>query len=162
MLKFSRAQRPDALPVLRLYQLCSRQEQCTWNACYPGIEDVKKDLSDGGLYVLRSQGRIVACGSLILPEEGLETGDAFTPAQKPCALARLGVLPDMQRQGFGKAMLCGILNAARAQGYDAARLLVGSGNIPALRLYENAGFIAVGETDAYGMHWLQMERLLQS
>ena len=30
----------------------------------------------------------------------------------------------------------------------------------AIHLYEETGFIAVGETDAYDEHWLQMERLL--
>lgn len=33
-------------------------------------------------------------------------------------------------------------------------------NAPAIHLYEETGFIAVGETDAYDEHWLQMERLL--
>ena len=92
--------------------------------------------------------------------KGAETGDVFTPASKPCALARLGVLPDCQGRGYGKAMLCSMLHVARAQGYDAVRLLVGADNAPAIHLYEETGFIAVGETDAYDEHWLQMERLL--
>ena len=58
------------------------------------------------------------------------------------------------------AMLCSMLHVARAQGYDAVRLLVGADNAPAIHLYEETGFIAVGETDAYDEHWLQMERLL--
>ena len=117
-------------------------------------------MSQADADVLRDAHRIVACASLILPEEGAETGDVFTPASKPCALARLGVLPDCQGRGYGKAMLCSMLHVARAQGYDAVRLLVGADNAPAIHLYEETGFIAVGETDAYDEHWLQMERLL--
>lgn len=160
MMKLARAQRQDALSLLRLYRLCARQPQSTWNAYYPSPAEVREDLDFGGLYVLRDGGKIVACASLILPEEGAETGDAFTPSAKPCALARLGVLPECQRHGYGKAMLCSMLHVARAQGYDAVRLLVGADNAPAIHLYEETGFIAVGETDAYDAHWLQMERLL--
>lgn len=160
MMKFARAQRQDALPLLRLYRLCANQPQSTWNEYYPSPVEVREDLDFGGLYVLRDAHRIVACASLILPDEVAETGDVFTPASKPCALARLGVLPDCQGRGYGKAMLCSMLHVARAQGYDAVRLLVGADNTPAIHLYEETGFIAVGETDAYDEHWLQMERLL--
>ena len=44
--------------------------------------------------------------------------------------------------------------------FGTLRLLVGADNAPAIHLYEETGFIAVGETDAYDEHWLQMERLL--
>lgn len=159
-MKLERAQQRDSLPVLRLYQLCSRQSTCAWTAGYPGMAEVQADLARGNLYILREGNQIVACCSLILPEEGAETGPAFTPARRPCAMARLGVLPACQGRGYGKAMLCSLMRIARAQGYDAARLLVSPQNAPALHLYEAAGFIAVGETDAYGMHWLQMELLL--
>lgn len=57
-------------------------------------------------------------------------------------------------------MLCSLLRIARAQGYDAMRLLVSPDNTPAVHLYEAVGFIAVGETDVYGQHWLQMELTL--
>ncbi len=134
MMKFARAQRQDALPLLRLYRLCANQPQSTWNEYYPSPVEVREDLDFGGLYVLRDAHRIVACASLILPEEGAETGDVFTPASKPCALARLGVLPDCQGRGYGKAMLCSMLHVARAQGYDAVRLLVGADNAPAIHL----------------------------
>ena len=116
MMKFARAQRQDALPLLRLYRLCANQPQSTWNEYYPSPVEVREDLDFGGLYVLRDAHRIVACASLILPDEGAETGDVFTPASKPCALARLGVLPDCQGRGYGKAMLCSMLHVAPRAG----------------------------------------------
>lgn len=92
-MKLERAHQRDALPVLRLYQLCSRQLHCAWTADYPAIADVQADLAQNNLYILRDGKQVAACCSLILPEEGAETGPAFTPAQRPCAIARLGVLP---------------------------------------------------------------------
>lgn len=82
MMKLARAQRQDALPLLRLYRLCANQPQSTWNEYYPSPVEVREDLDFGGLYVLRDAHRIVACASLILPEEGAETGDVFTPGQQ--------------------------------------------------------------------------------
>ena len=73
MMKLARAQRQDALPLLRLYRLCANQPQSTWNEYYPSPVEVREDLDFGGLYVLRDAHRIVACASLILPEEGAET-----------------------------------------------------------------------------------------
>ena len=53
MMKFARAQRQDALPLLRLYRLCANQPQSTWNEYYPSPVEVREDLDFGGLYVLR-------------------------------------------------------------------------------------------------------------
>ena len=65
MMKLARAQRQDALPLLRLYRLCANQPQSTWNEYYPSPVEVREDLDFGGLYVLRDAHRIVACASLI-------------------------------------------------------------------------------------------------
>ena len=44
MMKFARAQRQDALPLLRLYRLCANQPQSTWNEYYPSPVEVREDL----------------------------------------------------------------------------------------------------------------------
>ena len=57
MMKFARAQRQDALPLLRLYRLCANPPQSTWNEFYPSPVEVEEDLDFGGLYVLRDAHR---------------------------------------------------------------------------------------------------------
>jgi GNAT superfamily N-acetyltransferase len=56
-------------------------------------------------------------------------------------LATMGVVPEGRRQGAGRALLCRIIDAARARGARTLLLEVLARNAPARHLYEAQGFV---------------------
>lgn len=154
-----KATRADADALKRLYRACAKGQFCAWDEDYPNDDTIREDLRFGGLFVLKSKGRIVACGSVI-PPENEETGPMWTPCQSPCALSRIGVAPSEQGKGLSKVLLKMLLIAARGMGYDSARLLVSPQNPPAMRLYRGEGFRLCGMRCAWRTIWLCMEKPL--
>lgn len=64
----------------------------------------------------------------------------------------IGVRPDQRRRGIGTRLLAETIVMAREQGHRALSLSVEEANVVARRLYERAGFVAVGrEGDALTM-----------
>ena len=61
----------------------------------------------------------------------------------------IGVRPDFQRQGVGRALLCAALDIASARGARLAVLEVRAGNTAARTMYERVGFKVVGERRNY-------------
>ena len=158
-MRFAQASPRDALEILALYRACAALPSCRWNAWYPNRDTLRADLRFGGLYTLRRRGRLIACASLILPEEE-ERGAGWRACRRPCALARIGTQPALQGRGYGRVLLQMLLLAARCRGYDGMRLLVSPQNPAALRLYAGAGFRACGTKTCWGHTWLCMERKL--
>jgi ribosomal protein S18 acetylase RimI-like enzyme len=58
----------------------------------------------------------------------------------------IGLLPQVRRQGLGRALMTWVLDQARAAGAARVELHVLVQNLPARRLYEALGFV-VAETD---------------
>ena len=65
-----------------------------------------------------------------------------------CELLLLGVLADHQRRGIGRQLLTDFLEHARSDGVARVHLEVRDGN-PAVEMYRNAGFSAVGRRRNY-------------
>jgi len=61
-------------------------------------------------------------------------------------LSLLAVRPDLQARGVGRALLVAAVEAAGAAGHPAVVLHALDDNLPALRLYEAAGFRPTGVT----------------
>jgi ribosomal protein S18 acetylase RimI-like enzyme len=61
-------------------------------------------------------------------------------------LSLLAVRPDLQARGVGRALLVAAVEAADAAGHPAVVLHALADNLPALRLYEAAGFRPTGVT----------------
>jgi ribosomal protein S18 acetylase RimI-like enzyme len=61
-------------------------------------------------------------------------------------LSLLAVRPDLQARGVGRALLVAAVEAADAAGHPAVVLHALADNLPALRLYEEAGFRPTGVT----------------
>ena len=61
-------------------------------------------------------------------------------------LSLLAVRPDVQARGVGRALLVAAVEAAAAAGHPAVVLHALDDNLPALRLYEAAGFRPTGVT----------------
>ena len=76
-------------------------------------------------------GRAVAYGGMFYaPEEG--------------QILNIGVDRNYRRRGYAKAILSALEADARAHGAKALFLEVRVSNLPAIRLYESAGFSTVG------------------
>ena len=68
-----------------------------------------------------------------------------------------GVRRDLHGQGMGEAFTRRLLEEAKAQGRETARLLVSRDNPAAARLYQKLGFRTCGETRMYQVDWLCQE-----
>jgi len=66
-----------------------------------------------------------------------------------CEILTLGVMPACRRRGVGRALLCAILDRARRQSIPSIVLEVAADNAAARRLYNTAGFVAVGRRPRY-------------
>ncbi len=64
-------------------------------------------------------------------------------------LLNLTVARQVQRCGWGRSLLRGVIAAARARGAGSLWLEVRASNTPALALYEQAGFVQTGLRRAY-------------
>ena len=64
-------------------------------------------------------------------------------------IVTVAVLPEIRREGFGRALVHGLLNVAIAHGMALATLEVRKSNIAARALYANYGFYEVGFRKAY-------------
>jgi ribosomal-protein-alanine N-acetyltransferase len=61
----------------------------------------------------------------------------------------IGVWPESRRRGVGGALLGAVLEAAARRGAVEAVLEVRASNLPAQRMYERFGFVAVGDRKSY-------------
>jgi ribosomal protein S18 acetylase RimI-like enzyme len=71
--------------------------------------------------------------------------------KNPCELARIGVIPTMQKQGVGTIILQNVINAMKKKGFDGIRMIVSKTNPAALALYDKNGFVMCGKTVMFGM-----------
>jgi mycothiol synthase len=63
-------------------------------------------------------------------------------ARRTGMIQNLGVVPECQGRGMGKALLAAALQGFRDAGLSMAQLEVSARNAPAVRLYQAAGFVA--------------------
>ena len=104
----------------------------------PWSRDAIKHMAENGApaYVLLEDGRTAAwAAALIAADEG--------------EIGRIAVDPAYRNRGLGSVLLSHVLGEGRRAGVKNWFLEVRRGNIPALRLYENAGFAPVGVRPAY-------------
>ena len=154
---FSPGAPADREEVMALYRACAVLPGCTWSQDYPAAENFDEDTGHGWLHCLREDGRIIAVVSVGDIGEHVNDGIPWSVAERPCELARIGVLPARGGQGIGAYLLGNAIAVARGKGFDAIRLLVSPGNAPALAMYRRVGFRTVGEADRYDHHWLCQE-----
>jgi len=154
--KLEEARQADADEVLALYKKIISIGNTTWNEYYPTMEDIEFDLNAHGLYVLRQDGRIIAAVSLV-EHDDLDDEPMDWTEGKSCALARLGVDPEMHRQGIGEWMARAAMQRAGELGYEWMRLLVAVDNGTAERIYLRIGFRKTGATEMYGHRYYAYE-----
>jgi ribosomal protein S18 acetylase RimI-like enzyme len=104
------------------------------------------DLDDiAGTYQTGRSALIVGdVDGLVVAMGGLREVDEET-----CEILRMRVHPAFQGRGFGRMILDGLETRARSFGYRRATLVTSAHQVPAVRLYANAGFRHVA-TEHFG------------
>jgi ribosomal protein S18 acetylase RimI-like enzyme len=143
---FQLAEYNDLPEIVSIYRSLIGTPGCTWDSDYPNDESAESDIENKALYVLRKGKKIIAVASA---GDFNELGQLSWDLQKPCELARIGVLPSYQKQGVGTIILQNVIKTAKGKGYDGIRMLVSKTNPAALALYNKNGFEKCGETFMY-------------
>jgi ribosomal protein S18 acetylase RimI-like enzyme len=146
--KFSLAGYDDVPEIASLYGSLIGTPGCTWSSEYPNEESAKSDVEKEALYILKMDHKIVAVASM---GDFNELSHLQWSMQKPCELARIGVVSAMQNQGVGTAILQNVIRIAKDKGFDGMRLLVSRTNPAAMALYEKNGFEKCGQAFMYGI-----------
>ena len=161
---------PEDLDALeRLYgEVCDHMaatvNYCGWKRdVYPARQDAEAGIREGGLFLAQEDGE--AAGSFILSPR---QEDAYKTVTWPSDLPERDVLtvytftvhPRYRGQGAGRAMLEHAARYASERGVRALRLDVYEKNLPAIRLYESAGFryagaVSLGLEDI-GLDWFRL------
>nr|WP_297283229.1 ribosomal protein S18-alanine N-acetyltransferase [uncultured Agathobaculum sp.] len=104
------------------------------NACFhaPWSEKMLREELDKGIFLVAERdGQAVGyVGCQTVLDEGYITNVA--------------VSPDCRRQGIARALIAELTDEARAQALAFVTLEVRTSNVPAIALYESAGFVRVG------------------
>lgn len=89
-------------------------------------------------------------GAWLVREDGRMSGYGITmQVLDECHLLNISVVPELQRQGHGSAVLAYLCDLARAQGARRMLLEVRAGNRSGLGLYRRHGFAEIGRRRAY-------------
>jgi ribosomal protein S18 acetylase RimI-like enzyme len=112
-----------------------------WSENYPGREDIEKDIQSGNLYVLTSEGDIVACVVLDQHQEPeYEQIPWEDSSGRFLVVHRLCVNPKYQGKGISRTLLAEIERFAKKEGYASIRLDTQMINEKAMYLYESCGY----------------------
>ena len=135
---------------------------------YPARQDAEAGIREGTLFLAEEGGR--AAGSFILSprQEDAYAGAKWQmelEARDVRTIYTFAVSPRQRGKGVGRAMLAYASRCAKEQGARALRLDVYEKNLPAIRLYESAGFRYVDTVslglEEIGLDWFRLyEKLL--
>lgn len=139
---FSLANNDEIPEIVSIYHSLVGTLGCTWDFDYPSRASAESDINNKSLYVLKKDDKIVAVASV---GEFNELEDLQWTPKRPYELARIGVMPAMQKQGIGSIILLNIIEMVKGKGFDGIRMLVSKTNPAALALYDKNGFERCGE-----------------
>lgn len=129
---------------------------------YPARQDAEEGIRDGILYLAEEDGE--AMGSFILShrQEDAYAGvkwQADLPERDVLTIYTFMVDPQKRGRGIGREMLHFAASQGLAQGAKAIRLDVYEKNLPAIKLYESAGFRYI-DTVSLGLEDIGLDRFL--
>jgi len=141
--RFSLACYDDISEIVNIYKSLVGTPGCTWEDDYPSKKTAELDIENNSLYILKNSEKIIAIASI---GDFGELGHLQWKPKKACELARIGVIPSLQKQGVGTMILQNVIDVARGKGFDGIRMIVSKTNPAALAMYEKNGFERCGET----------------
>lgn len=120
-------------------------------SAFGGSEEEERSMAEKSL---RSETR--AGYAAVLNDQLIGIGYADSEEKDPTVFG-LGILPEFQGKGYGKAFLSLIMHDLLSAGAQKMKIEVESTNIRALRLYENLGFHVVRAYEYYRMPVQQLQ-----
>jgi ribosomal protein S18 acetylase RimI-like enzyme len=148
--EFKLANYNDIPEIVNIYHSLIGTPGCTWDLDYPNQESAEYDIDNKWLYILKKNDKIIAVASAGKFDDWEHL--QWKP-KNPCELARIGVLPEMQKQGIGSIIVQNIITIMKERGFDGIRFIVSKTNYAALALYERNGFERCGETFVFDRDW---------
>ena len=117
-----------------------------WNEYYPTLDIIIRDLESDSMYVLK-EGNDIWGIIAINEDQSLEYNNISWVSNegKVLVVHRLAVQPNQQRTGIAKKLMDFAENYAKEKKFTSIRLDTYSGNPRALALYEQRGYIKVGQ-----------------
>ena len=129
-------------------EMTSRMEEYEYHpkwvmGVYPNDDYLREACENGQMYLACAGERIV--GAMVVNQsqnEGYGSVEWITAAKPDeiCGIHTLAVMPDAVHQGVGRFLVENAIRVAAQMGCRVIRLDVLTGNLPANRLYERAGF----------------------
>lgn len=144
--------------IKKLYNDIRNNTFTLWDNNYPNEELIRWDIERKGLWGVFSNETLIAISFVGKREEDGE--EEFTwkyNLKKRGTFARIGVSPNYQNRGIGTILVEFILKTLKDQGYDGVRILVGTKNINAQKLYLKFDFVNCGSTERYGHNYYLYE-----
>ena len=162
-MKIVRLKNKDLQNIKKIYEDIKQHTYTLWDNGYPSEELIKFDIQRKGLWGLYDKDNLIAiCYMGERCEDGEENyawKDSFI---KRGTFARIGVSPSHQNQGIATKMVSFVLNELKKQGYDGVRILVGTKNINAIKLYNKFNFVNCGKVEKYDHEYYLYElRLIE-
>ena len=119
---------------------------------YPAPDFLRRSLAAGQLYLVEEGERLA--GAMVANHETNESYPSGVwqieaAPREILVIHALGVHPDFERRGFGRALVGRAVELARSSGMKALRLDVLAGNTAAERLYESCGFCRMASLPMY-------------
>lgn len=150
ILNIVKATRDDSGDIMELIKSCilnmESLEIYQWNEYYPTLDIIIVDVESGSMYVLK-EGNSIWGIIAINEDQSPEYNNLSWVCNEGKALVvhRLAVQPKKQRTGIAKKLMYFAENYAKEKEFTSIRLDAYCGNPRALRLYEQRGYIRVGQ-----------------
>lgn len=164
----------DLNALVNLYNEVSEDLEATFNytgwkkGIYPAQQDVEEGIAAGELFLAEEYGEVLAAMILRRKQEAAYaavTWQSTLEESQILVVHTFAVTPRWRRQGMGRKMLDFAARFGNSHGVRSLRLDVYEKNLPAIQMYESAGFqyidtISMGLEDV-GLDWFRLyEKLL--
>jgi ribosomal protein S18 acetylase RimI-like enzyme len=153
----------DVPAVGALWQSLVGTPGCTWDEEYPCEADALRDVEEGSLYVLCTEdGEIIGAMAAAVDEELWIFDFWSSDIKSHCGCARLGIAPGFHNQGLAKILFSAVETDVVQRGFDGIGFLVSPNNPAALKVYNQMGYVKVGEAWMYDQDWHCYEKNLRA
>ena len=118
---------------------------------YPSKDDLESFIKNDHLYIYEEDNNIACACAIRLHEDEIYLKAEWSRKLKEDEIGVLhlfAVHPDYRRKGYSKAFLKYVIEDHKNK-IKAIHLDVVKGNLPAFRLYQEAGFTYIGEYEVY-------------
>jgi GNAT superfamily N-acetyltransferase len=152
----------DIKKIKSLYEDIKNNTYTLWDKKYPNEDLIKWDIERKGLWgVFDDKSLIAICFAGERCEDGEENYTWREDLKKRGTFARIGVSPSHQNKGIGTYLVDFILKKLKEQNFDGVRILVGTENENAIKLYTKFGFKNCGQIEKYGLEYYLFELRLK-